>query len=59
LEILKTCVLDVQALVEMLPVGNARELKEDLNLGVKAIVTKAKPGKKLKPEICVDDILEL
>jgi hypothetical protein len=58
LEILKTYVSDVQALVEKLPAAHAQELREDLSLGIKAIITEPKPRKKVKPDLCVDDIFE-
>lgn len=59
LEGLRAYVLDVQALAEMLPSGNMQELRADLAVGVKGIVTVGRPAKKAKPDLCIDDGLEL
>jgi hypothetical protein len=58
-EVLKKHVLEVQALVLMLPAGHRQELQEDLAVGVKGIVTARRPLKKVKPDLCIDDDLEI
>jgi hypothetical protein len=52
LEALKAGVLEIEALVRRLPAGSPHDLRDDLHLAVKGIVTvRQPPKKKPKPEL--------
>jgi hypothetical protein len=60
LEVLEAGILQIEALVHRLPAGSPHDLRDDLHLAVKGIVTvRQPPKKKPKPELreCgIDDL---
>jgi len=56
---LKARVLEVEMLLGRVPPGACRDVREDLDLALKAIVAVKQPLKaKPKPELCMDDDVE-
>jgi hypothetical protein len=53
LPLLKACTREAEALILSLPC--ASELKDDINLAVKGIVTEASRMRKQKPILCLDN----
>jgi len=52
---LQALALEVQGLAQRLPQAQALKIQVDLQLAIKGIITRRKPSKKDKPDLCVED----